>query len=267
VINAGTVQKMRIAIEHGLPLIYSNYGMIGATTPITPAGTLALLNAELLAGLTLSQLIREGTPVILGSLPASFDMRGTGTFYTPKGYLVSLACAEMLAHYGLPHCGTSGSGVGWAPGLVAAGHQWMNHFVACTSSMEFAPFVGDTLGAKAFSPAIVVYANEVIRQVRSFAGGFELDSSSIGLDDIADIGPGGTFLESDRTFELFREAYDQSDVLPELTLEQWQARGCPRAGEALRHHTCHLIANLKAPGSSEDILERGEAFIRDLDAR
>lgn len=264
-INAGTVQKMRIAIEHGLPLIYSNYGMIGATTPITPAGTLALLNAELLAGLTLSQLIQEGTPVILGSLPASFDMRGMGTFYTPKGYLVSLACAEMLAHYKLPHCGTSGSGVGWGPGLVAAGHQWMNHLVACISNMEFVPFVGDTLGAKAFSPAIVVLANEVIRQVRSFADGFGLGASSIGLDDIAAIGPGGIFLESDRTFALFRDAYDQSDVLPELTLEEWQTRGCPRAEEVLRQYTHQLIADLEAPEGSEDTLRRGEAFIRGLD--
>jgi len=94
VMNAGTVDKILIAIERGLPFIYSNYGMAGASTPITPAGSLALLNAELLAGLTLSQLVCEGTPVILGSLPASFDMRGTGSFYSTTGYLLNLACAE-----------------------------------------------------------------------------------------------------------------------------------------------------------------------------
>ena len=46
-----------------------------------PPGTLALLNAELLAGLALGQLIKEGTPMILGSLPAFFDMKGMGSFY------------------------------------------------------------------------------------------------------------------------------------------------------------------------------------------
>ena len=69
IINRGTIDKMRATIERGLPFIYSNYGMAGATTPITPAGILALLNAELLAGLVLSQLLKEGTPVILGMLP------------------------------------------------------------------------------------------------------------------------------------------------------------------------------------------------------
>ena len=59
VINRGTASKMFHAVERGLPFIFSNYGMSGASTPITPASALVLLNAELLAGLTLSQLIRD----------------------------------------------------------------------------------------------------------------------------------------------------------------------------------------------------------------
>ena len=91
VINQDTVDKMLVTIEKGLPFIFSNLGMAGATTPITPAGSLSLLNAELLAGLTLSQLIKEGTSIILGSLPAFFDMKGTVNFYDSKSYLISLA--------------------------------------------------------------------------------------------------------------------------------------------------------------------------------
>lgn len=264
VINEATVHKMLITIEHGLPLIYSNYGMMGASTPVTSAGTLALLNAELLAGLTLSQLVKQGTPVVLGGLPATFDMRGMGTFYQPQGYLVSLACAELMAHYGLPHCGTSGSGVGWGPGLVAAAHQWTNHILASSSTMELVPFVGDILGAKAFSPAVVVYANDVIRDARELAEGFALDDASIGLDEIAAVGPGGTFLETERTFKLFREAYQHSEVLPHLTLEAWQERGSPRAEDVLRRYTCDLLDALEPPADYEDLMGRGEAFIRSL---
>jgi trimethylamine---corrinoid protein Co-methyltransferase len=58
VINSGTLEKMKVAIERGLPIIFSSYGMAGASTPITPAGTLVLLMAELLAGLTISQLMK-----------------------------------------------------------------------------------------------------------------------------------------------------------------------------------------------------------------
>jgi len=142
VISAGTSDKMFAAIHRGLPIIYSNYGMAGATTPITPAGTLAVLNAELLAGLVLAQLIREGAPVILGCLPASFDMRTMGSYYGPETMLLNLACGEMMAHYGLPHCGTSGSGGGWGADLLAADGFWLNHLTSCVGADGLAPFVG-----------------------------------------------------------------------------------------------------------------------------
>lgn len=261
VINKGTAEKMLLAIERGLPFIYSNYGMAGATTPITPAGTLALLNAELLAGLTLSQLVKEGTPIILGSLPAYFDMRGMGSFYDPLSYVINLACAEMMAFYRLPHCGTSGSGMGWGSDLTAGGHQWANHLTSCMGKVGLAPFIGDNLGSKAFSPAIVVYADEVIGRARRLAQGFALDDASFALDEIGAVGPGGDFLTSRLTLTHFRQACYRSDIWPNLTMEEWQDKGRPRAGTLLRDHTRQLLQGLVPPDDHAELMARGEAFI------
>jgi trimethylamine--corrinoid protein Co-methyltransferase len=261
VINPGTSDKMFQCAERGLPFIYSNYGMAGASTPITPAASLVLLNAELLAGLVLSQLIREGTPVILGSLPAFFDMRGMGSFYDPQSYLMDLACAEMMAHYGLPHCGTSGSGMGWGADMITAGHQWFNHLVSCVGKVGLVPFIGDNLGAKAYSPAVAVYANEVIAQARLFAHGFPLNGDATGLAEIAQVGPGGSFLMSKSTLEHLRRAYYQSPIFANLTLEEWQARGQPEAGTLLRQRTARLLQEARPPEDQEELLARGRAFI------
>ncbi len=95
--------KMIASIQNNLPLIYSNYGMYGGTSPITEGGTLALLNAELLAGLVFAQLIKEGSKIILGSLPAAFNMSSMGSWYTPSSYLINLACAEIMDYYEIPH--------------------------------------------------------------------------------------------------------------------------------------------------------------------
>jgi trimethylamine--corrinoid protein Co-methyltransferase len=59
VMNKGTIDKMQDAIQRGLPVIFSNYSMAGMSTPITAGGTLVLMLAELLAGLTISQLIKK----------------------------------------------------------------------------------------------------------------------------------------------------------------------------------------------------------------
>jgi len=264
VVNRGTVAKMRHAVQRGLPVIYSNYGMAGASTPIMPASALVLLNAELLAGLTLSQLLREGTPVILGSLPAIFDMRGMGSYYEPRSYLLDLVCAEMMAYYRLPHCGTSGSGMGWGPDLITAGHQWANHLVSCLGRVGLVPFVGDLLGSKAFSPAVVVYANEVIEQARLLSQGFVLEDDSIALGEILEVGPGGSFLISASTLQHFRDAAFQSEVFPNLTLEKWQERGFPKAERLLREHTRDLLESLEPPEDHAELLARGEAFVESV---
>jgi trimethylamine--corrinoid protein Co-methyltransferase len=223
VINKTTVDKMFAAIERDLPFIYANYGMAGASTPITPAGQLALMNAEVLAGLTLGQLIKEGTPMILGIHPACFEMKGNESFYDPKSYLIDLAAAEMMAHYNLPHSGTSGSGMGWGADLISGGHQWFNHLISCLGKKGLAPFVGDILGSQAFSPNLIVYANEVIQQVRLFAEGFVIDDTNIGLEDIAQAGPGGDFLLSNLTLKSYRNAREFSHIFENLQIDGWQA--------------------------------------------
>ena len=261
VLNEDTVDKIFSTIERGLPFIYNNYGMSGATSPITAAGNLALLNAELLAGLVFSQLVKEGTPIILGSLPAGFDMRSMAGHYTPQTLLLNAACAEMMAYYELPHSGTSGSGPGWGPDLSAAGTLWLNHFTSCLGKVGLAPFVGGNFDSLAFSPAFVVYSDEIIRQSRFFNQGFQISDASVALDEIDSIGPGGNFLISDLTVALCRETNFNSSIWPNLALDDWQTKGHPQADKVLRTHTRDLLDDLPVPEDHADMIARGERFI------
>ena len=262
VINKGTVDKMRMAIQLGLPFIYANYGMAGSSVPMTPAGQLALMNAEVLAGLTLGQLLKEGTPMILGNHPACFDMKGNESYYDPKSYLINLACAEMMAHYNLPHSGTSGSGMGWGADLISGGHQWFNHLTTNVGQAGLAPFVGDIFGSLAFSPNVIVYANEIIHQARLFAEGFEIDDSTIGLEDISQIGPGGNFLLSNLTLRFYRQTRQFSHIFDNLPIDEWRARGRPRAEDLLRGHTRQLLEESQPPENHSELLAKGESFIK-----
>ena len=267
VMNSGTLDKLQTAIQRGLPVILSNYSMAGMSTPITPAGTLATLVAELLAGLAISQIIKPGTPVILGILPAYFDMKTMVNFYDPQSMLLNLACIEMMRHYNLPHCGTSGSGTGWGPDLLAAETYWMNHLITCLAGGGLAPFIGDTLNSKAFSPVTVVYAHEIISQALHIANGFSLDEASAALEEISQIGPGGSFLGARSTLSRYRNAYYSSPVFTRYSLEKWQVLGQPSAECVLREYTCRLLEELTPPGDQAVLLARGEAFIRHLPDR
>ncbi|NIO03181.1 MAG: hypothetical protein GTN74_00815 [Proteobacteria bacterium] len=157
--------------------------------------------------------------------------------------------------------------MGWGADLIAAGHQWFNHLISCLGRVGLAAFVGDLFGGKGFSLEVIVYANEVIEQARRFARGFEVDDTDLLLDEIAQVGPGGNFLASDLTLSRFRQAYFESEIFPQLTMEDWQARGCPRTHEFLKDHVQRLIASLKAPEDHSDVMAKGEGFINKLIAR
>jgi trimethylamine---corrinoid protein Co-methyltransferase len=261
VINESTGDALVETVLRGLPVIYSNFSMAGASTPITAAGTLVLLNAELLAGLVVSQLARPGAPVILGSLPSFFDLRTLQDFYDPHSMMLNVACAEMMARYGIPHVGTSGSGMGWGADLAASGQLWMNHILSLLGKAGLVPFVGGSLGSKAFSPLLAVYSDDVIGQALRMVEGFPLGDRELDMDTIRERGPGASFMDSELTLASFRQAYYESGLTPHLSLEEWESRGRPRFDSLLREYTLQLLADQAPLDDGEELVRKGETFI------
>ena len=262
VMNAGTVDKMKIAIERGLPIIFSNYSMAGASTPLTPAGTLTLLLAELLAGLVISQTIKKGAPILLGMLPVYFDMRTMLNFYDPQSILISVACSEMMKHYGIPHCATSGSGTGWGMDLIAADTYWMNTLALLLSHGHLAPFIGDALGSKGISPTSIVHVHEIIDQALRLHDGFQLDDVNSAISEIAKVGHGGNFLSQPSTLKNYKNGYYVSPLYPHYSMEKWQEAGEPNARQLLREKTQDLMASAPIPDDYAEVIGKGEEFIK-----
>lgn len=261
VVNEGTSDKLLDSAARSIPVIYSNYGMSGMTTPLPCAGALALLNAELLGGLVLSQLAKPGAPIILGSLPMYFDMKTMIDFYDPQTHLINIACADMMAGYGVPHAGTSGSGDGWGPDLLAAGATWMNQVTSVIGRVGLAPFVGSVLNSKAYSPAMTVYGNEVIGAARLFARGFAVDPPSLGAEEaITALAGEGHFLTAPSTLANYRSAYYPS-IFPRIGLEKWVELGRPQANALVRARARELLDGAPAPEDRDEILRKGEALI------
>lgn len=261
VVNEGTSDKLLDSGARSIPVIYSNYGMSGMTTPLPCAGALALLNAELLGGLVLSQLAKPGAPIILGSLPMYFDMKTMIDFYDPQTHLINLGCAEMMAGYGIPHAGTSGSGDGWGPDLLAAGASWMNQVTSVMGQVGLAPFVGSVLNSKAYSPAMTVYGDEVIGASRLFARGFAIDEAALGAEEaIAALAGEGHFLTTPSTLANYRSAYYPS-IFPRIGLEKWVDTGKPSANARVRERARDLLEKAPAPEDRDEVLAKGEALI------
>jgi len=262
VMNRTTTDKMISSINHNLPFMYSNYSMYGGTSPVTEGGTLALLNAELLAGLAFSQLVKEGSEIILGSLPSAFNMSTMGSYYTPASYLLNLACAEMMNFYEIPHCGTSGSNNGRGADLITSGNLWLNHLSSCIGKIGCAPFVGGNFESLAFSPTAVVLSNQIIGEARKFAKGFTLNDESVNLQEINNIGHGGNYFTSEETLASLNELSTANEIWSILDLDAWKKQNKPTAEKELIDYTEDLFSRAKkASEDTMDIVKRGEDYI------
>jgi len=261
-LNASTTDKMIASINHKLPIMYSNYSMYGGTSPVTEGGSLVLLNAELLAGLVFSQLIQEGAEMILGSLPAAFNMTTMGSYYTPTSYLLNLACAEMMSFYEIPHCGTSGCGNGWGADLSASGDLWQNHLSSCLGKIGCAPFVGGNFDSMVFSPSTVILSNHIIGETKKFANGFTLNDKTVNAAEIDDVGHGGNYLTSEQTLAHLSDLETTNNIWPSLGLSSWKEQGKPKVEKLLIDYSKDLYSKAKnASDENIDIIKKGEDYI------
>ncbi len=262
VLNEATTDKMIASIRNDLPFMFSNYSLYGATTPVSEGGSLALLNAELLAGLVFGQLVKEGSKIILGSLPAAFDMASMGSLYTPSSYLLNLACAEMMDFYEIPHCGTSGSNNGRGADLLASGNLWLNHLSSSIGKIGCAPFVGGNFDSMAFSPATVVLSDQIIEKAKDFAKGFTLNEQSVNLQEIALVGHGGNYLTSEQTLAALDKLSKTDAVWSSLSVEAWKEQNMPSVEKELIDYTQDLYARaIKASEAMVDTIKKGEEYI------
>lgn len=262
VLNKTTTDKMLASIHHNLPLMFSNYSMYGGTSPATEGGSLALLNAELLAGLVFSQLVREGSEIILGSLPAAFNMSTMGSYYTPASYLLNLACAAMMNFYEIPHCGTSGSTNGRGADLQTSGNLWLNHLSSCIGKIGCVPFVGGNFDSMVFSPTTVVLSSQIIGEARKFAKGFAINDEAVNLQEIQNVGHGGDYFTSEQTMASLHELNNTDGLLSPMSLESWKDQGMPTVEEALIETTLELYSRAQlASEAAMDLIKKGEEFI------
>jgi trimethylamine--corrinoid protein Co-methyltransferase len=115
-----TTEKLIAVARKGMPLVVSSSPQGGSTAPIREEGMVALINAEILAGITLTQVVNPGTPVIYGAVPVRARLDNLHDLYgTPEFIHYNIDCIQMAKHYGIPCYSTAGVGDARVPGLQA----------------------------------------------------------------------------------------------------------------------------------------------------
>ena len=261
-----STEMLEALVEYGRagqPMVIAALAMAGSTAPITLAGTLATQTAELLAGITLTQLINPGTPVVFGSTSTNIDMKsGALAIGSPELSQMILAHAQLARHYGLPS--RSGGALTDAsyPDAQAGFESMLSLLTTVNAGVDFVLHAGGILSSYlAFSYEKLVLDDEMCGMVRRLKQGIDVGADTLAYDIIANVGPGGNYLMEMHTVKRCRKEFWTPQLCDRGGLEAWMQAGMPTAVDRARERWQALLAGHEDPALDGTIRKQIEAYV------
>ena len=234
--------------------------LAGAMGPVTTAGCMAEILAETLAGMALTQLVRPGAPVIMGSFVGAISMRtGAPTFGTPEATQMIFATAQLARRLGVP-CRSGGSlcssKTADAQAAYESAHTLLPTLLAGVNLVTHA--AGWLEGGLVASYEKFVMDADQCAMMQVLAQGMDLSVRGQALDAIREVGPGSHFLGCAHTQANFETAFHTSTIADYSSYEQWALEGSLTAEQRANRVWKKMLADYQDPGLEP---ERDEAML------
>ncbi len=230
--------------------IVSPFIVGGAMAPVSVAGTLTQVAAETLAGVAYSQMIRAGSPVIMGAFVTSIDMNsGAPTFGTPEAAQITYGVGQLARRLNLPYR-SGGAFCGSKLPDAQAGYESANSLnTALLAGVNFMLHACGWLegGLVASFEKFVMDADQ-LGILHKLAEGVSVDENAQAMDAIREVGPGGHYLGCAHTQANFKSAFWRTGVLDYKPFETWDEEGARDTQALAAARMKKLLADYRQPG-------------------
>jgi trimethylamine--corrinoid protein Co-methyltransferase len=233
--------------QQGIPVVCPAEPLCGATSPVTLAGNLVIQTADSLMGVMLTQIVNPGTPVIFGSVATNTYLRDFKYLAgSVEMGLLNAAGAQMAQFYHLPFYATGGM---TDSKVLDAQGGYESAMTSLLCALAGANFIHDAAGMMEFAMTACyekfVIDNEILGMVMRAVAGIKVNDSTLALDLIKEVGPGGNFVAARHTRNFMRREHYRPTLSDQNSREEWEAKGgraiWQKAGEKARR----LIAEPK----------------------
>jgi len=216
----------------GQLMIVTPFTLAGAMAPVTIAGALTLAHAEALFGITLSQLVRRGAPVVYGSFTSNVDMKsGSPAFGTPEYTKAAFGAGQLARHIRVPWRCSSATAAN-APDAQAAYESEMSLWGALLGGCHFILHAAGWLeGGLTASLEKFILDVEMLQMFAELFQPVAVSPEEIGLEAVAEAGPGGHFFATAHTMQRYRDAFYAPLVSDWRNYGAWSDDGAKTATE------------------------------------
>lgn len=208
----------------GLGLAIIPMALSGATSTSTIAGTLVTHNAEVLSTIALAQLTARGTPCVYSSCTTIMDLKtATSAVGAPEYGIFSAGLTKLAQYYQLPSWVGGGHSDSKLPDAQAAYESGLTATISALSGANIVYGAGCLESGLTFDFAKLIMDAEQIRRIYKVIEGIDVTDTTIALDVIKEVGPGGEFMTHAHTFRHMKEM-SQSQLFDRRNRNAWMKK-------------------------------------------
>jgi trimethylamine--corrinoid protein Co-methyltransferase len=230
--------------------------------PVTITGALTLAHAEALAGITLAQSVRPGTPILYGSFTSNVDMKsGSPAFGTPEYAKAAFGAGQLARYIRLPWRSSSATASN-APDAQAAYEAQMSLWGALMGGANFMLHAaGWVEGGLSTSYEKFIMDIEMLQMFAELFQPVGAEASDMALDAIAEVGYGGHFFACAHTMERYRTAFYTPLISDWRNYGTWANDGAKTATERANTVYQETLARYVAPERDPAVVEQLNEFV------
>ncbi|MFP1644894.1 trimethylamine methyltransferase family protein [Pontitalea aquivivens] len=254
---------LEVYARAGQACIISPFIVGGAMAPVTVAGTLTQVLAEVLAGVAYAQLVRPGAPVIFGAFVTSIDMNsGAPTFGTPEAAQITLGAGQLARRLGLPYRSAGAFCGSKLPDAQAAYESANSLNIGLLSGVNFMLHACGWLeGGLVSSYEKYVMDADQLGILHRLAEGIDLSANGQAMGALREVGPGGHFLGCAHTQANFKSAFWKTDLLDYKPFETWEEEGARDTVALARKRVEKMLGDYQPPALDPAVAEALDDYV------
>ena len=246
----------------GQPVIVTPFTLAGAMAPVTVIGAITQQNAEALAGIVLTQLVRPGVPVVYGGFTSNVDMRtGSPAFGTPEQTKASLITGQLCRRYQIPFR-SSNTNASTSVDAQSAYESEMSLWGAVMGHANMVIHGGGWLeGGLVASFEKLIIDVEMMQMMAAFVEPLAVNDQTLAIDAMREVQPGGHYFGTTHTMARYDTAFYTPVVSDWTNFENWKEAGGLDSAQRANAVWKQVINDYEQPPLDPAILEELEAFI------
>ncbi|WP_343116512.1 trimethylamine methyltransferase family protein [Ostreiculturibacter nitratireducens] len=273
VLDGATTKGITAYARAGQGSIHLPFLLGGAVSPLTVAGSVAQCLAESMVSCAITQLVRPGAPAILAGFLSSMSLRsGSPTFGTPEPALGSLVMGQLARRLNMPLRCAGNFSTSKRPDGQAMQQSMMSMMSAIQGGANYILHSAGFLdGLLSMSYEKFVMDTDMCGALHAYLNGVEVTEDTLGIDALAEQGPGKHLFSTAHTLRHYETAYWDSALNDDSPYETWSEQGEADSATRANKRWKDILAKYEPPhldadkdDALKDFIARKKASMADL---